>query len=38
MHPAFGGFMNEGTAQMAFNLAKSAGMGGQEYIDQNVRI
>lgn len=34
-HPAFGGFMNEGTAQMAFNLAKNAGLG-QEYIDQNV--
>lgn len=35
--PAFGGFMNDQTAQMGFQLGKSAAMAGQEYVEQNVR-
>ena len=34
--PAFGGFMNDQTAQMGFQLGKGAVMAGQEYLDQNV--
>ena len=34
--PAFGGFMNEGTAQMGFQLGQSALKHGQDYVDQNV--
>lgn len=34
--PAFGGFMNDQTAQMGFQLGKSAAMAGQEYVEQNV--
>ncbi|WPG97770.1 Hypothetical protein R9X50_00055100 [Acrodontium crateriforme] len=34
-HPAFGGFMNDQTAQMGFQLGKSAAMAGQEYVEQN---
>ncbi len=36
MHPAFGGFMNDSTAQMGFQVGKSAVMAGQEYVEQNV--
>jgi len=36
--PAFGGFMNDQTAQMGFQLGKSAAMAGQEYVEQNVCI
>ncbi|KAF2258713.1 YIF1-domain-containing protein [Lojkania enalia] len=36
MHPAFGGFMNDPTAQMGFQVGKSAVMAGQEYLEQNV--
>ena len=36
-HPAFGGFMNDPTAQMGFQVGKSAVMAGQEYMEQNVR-
>ncbi|MCJ1249621.1 hypothetical protein MMC30_006847 [Trapelia coarctata] len=34
--PAFGGFMNDQTAQMGFQLGKSAAMAGQEYVEQNL--
>jgi hypothetical protein len=36
MHPAFGGFMNDPTAQMGFQMGKTAVMAGQEYVEQNV--
>ena len=36
--PAFGGFMNDQTAQMGFQVGKSAVMAGQEYMEQNVGI
>ncbi|KAF2465981.1 YIF1-domain-containing protein [Lindgomyces ingoldianus] len=35
MHPGFGGFMNDPTAQMGFQVGKSAVMAGQEYMEQN---
>lgn len=35
-HPAFGGFMNDQTAQMGFQLGKSAVDAGQQYVEQNV--
>ncbi|KAF2712019.1 YIF1-domain-containing protein [Pleomassaria siparia CBS 279.74] len=34
-HPAFGNFMNDQTAQMGFQLGKSAVNAGQEYVEQN---
>ncbi|MCJ1401643.1 hypothetical protein MMC11_004860 [Xylographa trunciseda] len=34
--PAFGGFMNEQTAQMGFQLGKSAVSAGQDYMEQNL--
>ena len=34
--PAFGGFMNDPTAQMGFQVGKTAMMAGQEYAEQNV--
>jgi len=34
--PAFGGFMNDQTAQMGFQMGQSALKVGQEYVDQNV--
>lgn len=36
--PAFGGIMNDHTAQMGFQIGKSAAMAGQEYMEQNVSI
>lgn len=36
--PAFGGFMNDQTAQMGFQIGKSAAMAGQEYMEQNVGL
>lgn len=36
--PAFGGFMNDQTAQMGFQVGKSAVMAGQEYMEQNVSM
>ena len=36
MHPAFGGFMTDPTAQMGFQVGKSAVMAGQDYVEQNV--
>ncbi|PNS14007.1 hypothetical protein CAC42_6520 [Sphaceloma murrayae] len=35
MQPGFGGFMNDPTAQMGFQVGKSAVMAGQEYMEQN---
>ena len=35
--PAFGGFMNDHTAQMGFQMGQSAVKVGQEYMEQNVR-
>lgn len=35
--PAFGGFMNDPTAQMGFQIGKSAVDAGQQYMEQNVR-
>lgn len=37
VHPAFGGFINDPTAQMGFQMGKSAVAAGQEYVEQNVR-
>jgi hypothetical protein len=34
--PGFGGFMNEPTAQMGFQVGKSAMAAGQEYMESNV--
>ncbi|KAL8865685.1 MAG: hypothetical protein Q9174_006756, partial [Haloplaca sp. 1 TL-2023] len=34
--PAFGGFMNDGTAQMGYQVGKSAFNAGQEIFEQNV--
>lgn len=34
--PAFGGFMNDTTAQMGFQVGRSAVAAGQEYMEQNV--
>lgn len=36
MHPSFGGFMNDPSAQMGFQVGKSAVMAGSEYMEQNV--
>lgn len=35
--PGFGGFMTDPTAQMGFQVGKTAVMAGQEYMEQNVR-
>ncbi|KAL9613105.1 MAG: hypothetical protein Q9167_002322 [Letrouitia subvulpina] len=34
--PAFGGFMNDQTAQMGFQVGKTAMMAGQEYMEHNI--
>jgi hypothetical protein len=36
MAPGFGGFINDPTAQMGFQVGKTAVMAGQEYMEQNV--
>ncbi|KAF2872999.1 YIF1-domain-containing protein [Massariosphaeria phaeospora] len=36
MHPAFGGFMNDPTAQMGFQIGKHAVDAGQQYMEQNI--
>ncbi|KAI9848610.1 MAG: hypothetical protein M1838_000482 [Thelocarpon superellum] len=36
MHPAYGNFLNDQTAQMGFQVGKSAVMAGQEYMEQNL--
>ena len=38
VHPAFGGFINDPTAQMGFQVGKNAMMAGQEYVEQNVSL
>jgi hypothetical protein len=38
MHPAFGGFMNDPTAQIGFQMGKSAMDAGQQYMEQNVGL
>lgn len=35
--PGFGGFINDPTAQMGFQMGKSVAMAGQEYMETNVR-
>lgn len=37
MHPAFGGLINDPTAQMGLQMGQSAMKVGQEYVEQNVR-
>lgn len=37
MHPAFGGFMNDPTAQIGLQFGKTAMDAGQQYMEQNVR-
>lgn len=37
MHPSFGGFINDPTAQLGFQMGKSAVDAGQQYVEQNVR-
>src|SRR5437773_10853837 len=37
-HPAYGGFLNDQTAQMGFQVGRSAVMAGQEYVEQNVSL
>lgn len=34
--PGFGGFMTEPTAQMGFQVGRTAMAAGQEYMEQNV--
>lgn len=34
---AYGGFISDPTAQMGFQVGKTAVMAGQEYVEQNVR-
>lgn len=36
-HPSFGGFINDPTAQLGFQMGKSAMDAGQQYMEQNVR-
>ena len=36
--PAFGGFMNDHTAQIGLQLGQNAAKAGQDYVEQNVRI
>lgn len=35
-NPGFGGFINDPTAQMGFQVGKTAMAAGQEYMEQNV--
>ncbi len=37
VHPSFGGFINDPTAQLGFQMGKSAMDAGQHYMEQNVR-
>ena len=36
LHPSFGGFINDPTAQLGFQMGKSAVDAGQQYVEQNV--
>ena len=38
MHPSFGNFINDPTAQIGFQMGKTAMDAGQQYMEQNVRI
>lgn len=38
MQPAFTGFMNDPTAQLGFQMGKSAVDAGQQYAEQTVRL
>ena len=38
IHPAYGGFFNDHTAQVGFQVGRTAYMAGQEYVEQNVCI
>jgi hypothetical protein len=35
---AYNGFINDPTAQMGFQVGKTAVMAGQEYVERNVRV
>lgn len=35
-HPAFGGFINDPSAQLGLQMGQTAFNAGQQYIDQNV--
>ena len=37
-HPAFGGFINDPSAQLGLQMGQTAFNAGQQYIDQNVRL
>jgi hypothetical protein len=37
MHPAFGGFINDPTAQIGLQFGKTAMDAGQQMVEQNVR-
>jgi len=37
MHPSFGNFINDPTAQIGFQMGKTAMDAGQQYMEQNVR-
>lgn len=36
MHPSFGNFINDPTAQIGFQMGKTAMDAGQQYMEQNV--
>ncbi|KAF8477283.1 putative membrane protein [Kalaharituber pfeilii] len=36
IHPGYGGFFNDHTAQMGFQVGRTAYMAGQEYVEQNL--
>ncbi len=36
MYSTYGGFLNDPTAQMGFQVGKTAVMAGQEYVESNV--
>jgi hypothetical protein len=38
MPPSFGGFINDPTAQLGFQMAGSAASAGQAYMEQNVSV
>jgi hypothetical protein len=37
VHPSFGNFVQDPTAQLGFQMGKSAVDAGQQYVEQNVR-
>ncbi|KAI9760602.1 MAG: hypothetical protein M4579_001571 [Chaenotheca gracillima] len=36
MHPAYGAFLNDSTAQMGLQFGKTAAMAGQDYVEKNI--